>query len=116
MEWFLRVGYKAARRIVVGVVGGTLVLMGVCMLVLPGPAFVVIPIGLGILGIEFAFARRWLRKIKEAAAATAQRFQGSDGSGEDREEATRDAPASGQEKPSAGVASGPKGPPAGVGS
>jgi len=32
--------------------------------VLPGPAFVVIPIGLAILGVEFAWARAWLRKVK----------------------------------------------------
>ena len=34
------------------------------MLVLPGPAFIVIPIGLGILAVEFAWARRLLKKAK----------------------------------------------------
>jgi hypothetical protein len=37
------------------------------MIVLPGPALVVIPLGLGILGLEFAWARRWLRRAKETA-------------------------------------------------
>ena len=46
-------------------VGGTVVLIGVVMLVSPGPAFVVIPIGLAILGLEWAWARRLLRAVKE---------------------------------------------------
>ncbi len=75
VERLFRLGYKAARRVVVGVVGGTVVLLGCAMLVLPGPAFIVIPVGLGILGLEFAWARRWLRKLKETAAATASKFQ-----------------------------------------
>ena len=57
--------YKVARRIVVGVVGTTVVLLGVAMLVLPGPAFIVIPSGLAILALEFAWARRWLRIARE---------------------------------------------------
>ena len=35
------------------------------MIVLPGPAFIVIPAGLAILSLEFAFARRWLHTIRE---------------------------------------------------
>ena len=61
----LLVTYKWARRIAIGVVGFTVLAVGIAMIVLPGPAFVVIPIGLGILGLEFAWARRWLRKVKE---------------------------------------------------
>ncbi len=57
--------YKVARRIVVGVVGTTVVLLGVAMLVLPGPALIVIPAGLAILALEFAWARRWLRIARE---------------------------------------------------
>ncbi len=59
------VTYKLARRIVIGVVGTTVVLMGVVMLVLPGPALIVIPAGLAILALEFAWARRWLRIARE---------------------------------------------------
>ncbi len=61
--------YKLARRIVVGVVGATVLLLGIAMIVLPGPAFIVVPIGLAILGIEFAWAQRWLGVVK----ATVQR-------------------------------------------
>ena len=55
---------KAGRRIIVGLIGGTIVLIGVALLVLPGPAFIVIPLGLLILGSEFAWARRLLRRAK----------------------------------------------------
>ena len=41
--------YKAARRIVIGVVGATVLLLGLVMIVTPGPALVVIPVGLAIL-------------------------------------------------------------------
>lgn len=61
----LAASYKLARRIVVGVVGATILLVGVVMLVAPGPAIIVIPIGLAILGIEFAWARLWLKRLRE---------------------------------------------------
>lgn len=64
-------GLRMARRIAVGVIGSTVVAIGVAMIVLPGPAFVVIPAGLGILGLEFAFARRWLKRLREHAADVA---------------------------------------------
>jgi tellurite resistance protein TerC len=54
-----------ARRVVVFVVGFTVLMIGVAMIVLPGPAFVVIPIGLAILATEFVWARRWLKTAKE---------------------------------------------------
>jgi uncharacterized protein (TIGR02611 family) len=40
-------------------------LCGIIMLVTPGPGLVVIPIGLAILGLEFAWARRLLRRVRE---------------------------------------------------
>ena len=66
MDYWIRLGYKAARRIIVAVVGGTIVLIGIAMLVLPGPALVVIPVGLAILSIEFTWARHWLRRLRES--------------------------------------------------
>jgi tellurite resistance protein TerC len=66
--------YKTARRIIVAIVGGTVLLAGVAMIVLPGPATVVIPAGLAILAIEFAWARRWLRRIKLQARQTIRRL------------------------------------------
>jgi tellurite resistance protein TerC len=57
--------YKTGRRIVIAVVGSSVLLIGIVMLVTPGPAFVVIPVGLAILAIEFVWAKRWLNKLRE---------------------------------------------------
>jgi len=54
---------KVVRRVIASVVGATVVLIGIALLVLPGPAFVVVPVGLAILATEYAWARRWLRKF-----------------------------------------------------
>lgn len=53
-------------RIIVLVVGVTVVGIGVAMIVLPGPAFVVIPAGLGILASEFLWARRLLDRVRRS--------------------------------------------------
>ena len=71
----LYVPYRMAKRITIGIVGGTVLVIGVCMIVLPGPAFVVIPVGLGILGLEFAWARIGLRKAKAKAQEVARNFK-----------------------------------------
>jgi tellurite resistance protein TerC len=56
--------YREARRIVILVVGLTVVLIGIALLVLPGPGSIAIFLGLTILAIEFAWARRWLTWLK----------------------------------------------------
>lgn len=82
MRWRLRnylrrtITYPWARRIVVAVIGGSIVLIGIAMIVLPGPAIVVIPVGLGILGLEFAWARYWLRKLRVTASDVVNRVRG----------------------------------------
>lgn len=63
-------GLRAARRIVVAVIGSTILAVGLALLVLPGPAFLVIPIGLAVLALEFEWARRWLRRARDAWPAT----------------------------------------------
>lgn len=52
------------RRIVILIVGGFVTLIGVALIVLPGPAFVVLPFGLAILATEFVWARRLLDTAK----------------------------------------------------
>lgn len=52
-------------RILMIVVGFTVLLAGLAMLVLPGPAFVVIPIGLALLSLEFAWAENLLERAIE---------------------------------------------------
>jgi uncharacterized protein (TIGR02611 family) len=61
--------YKIARRIAVTLVGTTVLLIGIVMIVTPGPAVVFIPVGLAILGLEFAWARVWLRKVRASISA-----------------------------------------------
>jgi uncharacterized protein (TIGR02611 family) len=53
---------SVVRKTIVGVIGGTVVLIGIALIVLPGPAFIVIPIGLGILASEFVWARRVVQR------------------------------------------------------
>lgn len=58
---------RTVKRVVVAVVGGTVLVLGLALIVLPGPAFLVIPAGLAILGLEFAWARHALRKARALA-------------------------------------------------
>ncbi len=51
------------RKIVVSVVGGLLLLAGIVMIVTPGPAFILIPLGLLLLGSEFAWAEKCAQKV-----------------------------------------------------
>ncbi len=56
------------KRFLVAIIGGTVLVLGITMLVLPGPAFLVIPAGLAILATKFLWARRALRRCKSLAA------------------------------------------------
>jgi Putative transmembrane protein (PGPGW) len=56
---------RRIKRVLVAVIGGTVLLVGFCLLILPGPAILVIPLGLTILASEFVWARRWLRKARD---------------------------------------------------
>ena len=55
------------------VVGFTLLAVGAAMLVLPGPAFVVIPVGLAVLSLEFAWAERLLHRALVQGEAARRR-------------------------------------------
>ncbi len=48
------------KRFVVGVIGTTIVLIGLALLVLPGPGLLVIIVGLAVLASEFVWAQRFL--------------------------------------------------------
>lgn len=52
------------KRAVVAVIGITVLALGIAMIVLPGPAVLVIPLGLGILATEFLWARNLLHRTK----------------------------------------------------
>ena len=59
-------------RVLIAIAGFTLLLAGLAMLVLPGPALAVIPVALAILSLEFAWAARWLEKAIEQAEKAKQ--------------------------------------------
>jgi uncharacterized protein (TIGR02611 family) len=52
------------RRIFVAIAGFTVLLIGLALIVLPGPAFIVIPLGLAILATEFVWAQALLKKAR----------------------------------------------------
>ncbi len=60
-DWTL----KKLRRVIVAVIGITVLAMGVAMIVLPGPAIIVIPAALGLLATEFVWARKLLHAVRE---------------------------------------------------
>jgi tellurite resistance protein TerC len=74
MRWFSRLwaAFKIVaaplRKLIVGLIGGTILLIGVALIVLPGPAFIVIPIGLAILATEFAWAQRAVTRARAMVA------------------------------------------------
>jgi tellurite resistance protein TerC len=56
---------RQVKRLVIGLIGFTVLVIGVAMIVLPGPAIIVIPVGLGILATEFIWAKSFLRAVKQ---------------------------------------------------
>jgi tellurite resistance protein TerC len=57
-----------AKRLIIAIIGFTVLLIGLAMVVLPGPAFIVIPIALGILATEFIWAKKLLDRVKSRAS------------------------------------------------
>jgi len=75
---------RPVRQICVAVVGTGVLLAGVALIVLPGPAVLVIPLGFLILATEFHWARKlvdrssaYLRRFKERAVAALTRSRGA---------------------------------------
>ncbi|NWF52975.1 MAG: PGPGW domain-containing protein [Nitrospirae bacterium] len=56
--------FQQAKRIIKIIIGFTILIIGLAMIVLPGPAILVIPVGLAILATEFIWARKLLEKVK----------------------------------------------------
>ncbi len=76
-EGFAEYAWKQARRLAVLVVGSGVIMVGIAMLVLPGPGTVVIPVGLAILSTEFLWARRILHRLKKEAMNVVNSIGGS---------------------------------------
>lgn len=68
IEELAEAGVRQARRILIFLAGTTLVLIGVLLVFTPAPGSVVILGGLGVLALEFAWARRWRVRLERAIA------------------------------------------------
>jgi uncharacterized protein (TIGR02611 family) len=76
----IRAAGRHARKVVVLIVGVTVLLAGVALLALPGPGMIVIIVGLLILSTEFAWAERWLDfAVEKAAGATSKAQESKNG-------------------------------------
>jgi uncharacterized protein (TIGR02611 family) len=69
-------------KLIILVVGATIMLLGIVLIFTPGPAFIVIPIGLAILATEFAWARHLLRQVKGKVRQAGQKLGLGQDSGE----------------------------------
>jgi len=56
---------KSIWKLIIGIVGISVILIGIALLVLPGPGWLVIFFGLVILGGEFIWARKLLKNVKK---------------------------------------------------
>ncbi len=63
MELFIK-SLKQVKKVIIAVVGFTVLAIGLLMIVLPGPAFIVIPVALGILATEFVWAKKLIQKVR----------------------------------------------------
>lgn len=68
-----RLTLKQARRLIILVVGITIVTLGIVMLIGPGPGMLVIPVGLALLASEFLWAKRLLTRFTDQALKVTQR-------------------------------------------
>lgn len=75
MEHLAVVSYKQAKRLVVLMVGSTLLLVGIILLFLPGPGTLVVLVGLTVMSAEFAWARLWLRRVKRSMKKIKDKIQ-----------------------------------------
>lgn len=65
-KWLTQIkNTQKARRFFIALMGGTVLLIGIAMIVLPGPALVVIPLGLAVLASEFVWAKKVLGHFKK---------------------------------------------------
>jgi tellurite resistance protein TerC len=64
--------YKQFRRLAVFLIGISVLLIGFILIFTPGPAIIVIPIGLAILATEFIWAKKLLKKFKETTSNFSQ--------------------------------------------
>ncbi len=64
---------RPAKKAIITVAGVFITLLGIIMFVLPGPGFLLVVVGLGILALEYPGARKWLRKFQTILSASAKK-------------------------------------------
>src|SRR5438094_9873894 len=67
--------HPVVRRVVVAIVGGVLLLVGIALLVLPGPGLLVIAAGVAVLSLEFAWAQRLLSRVQASMTTLGRRLK-----------------------------------------
>ncbi|MCG9729353.1 PGPGW domain-containing protein [Shewanella sp. Isolate13] len=60
------------KKAIITLVGATLTLAGTLLIILPGPAWLLLPIGLAVLSLEYPWARHWLKKSQDHLSQTAR--------------------------------------------
>lgn len=75
MKQFFREITTNSNKLKVLIRGGIVLLIGIVMIITPGPAFIVIPLGLMILAKEFHWARRMLNRLKRLMATVRRRWR-----------------------------------------
>lgn len=70
----VRVAWRLVRRVVIMVIGVSVLLFGVILIFLPGPGLVVIAIGMSILASEFVWAAYLLRHMTRIVKENWERY------------------------------------------
>lgn len=67
---------RYAKKVIISVVGFTILFVGFALLFLPGPGIVVIFFGLVVLAVEFVWAKRLLERLKNEAGKVKSKLVG----------------------------------------
>ncbi len=57
---------RVIKKLIISIIGSLLLIIGIIMIIVPGPAYLIIPAGLGILGTEYLWAKRLHQRINES--------------------------------------------------
>ena len=71
---------RHVKRVAISIVGGAVLLIGVALLVLPGPGLVVMALGLALLALEYDWARTLLQLMGKALSRARNTALPRDGS------------------------------------
>ncbi len=66
---------RFGRQVAIAVIGGVVVIIGIVLLLIPGPGIPLVLLGLGILSLEFERPRAWLVRVREWGTRLKNRFE-----------------------------------------